>query len=719
MGGRTGAGTLLALMAVAGAARADAREDLWSAARKGDRPALERLLAAGTDVDVATPYGATALWFSAMNGRTDVVRLLLQHHAKADLRDRVWNASALTVAEDFGHLDVIRVLLRAGAAGADELALSAVSSGNPGLLRAVLESAKVQPESRSAALLLAPDGNAEVRDLLTKAGARPLPPPRGDPARWKAYEGDYEEARGPRVRIHVKGGFLVEEFGGHDVCVLEPVDDLHFRPIGKPSQSFTFERSGDRMVSLCYRRGGIESLYVRGRTREASVTAGKELEDRPQPPRTACNWPSFRGPRASGAADGQHVPASWDVAGGRNVLWKAAIPGPGHSSPVVWGERVFITTAVSGAGTTPFRFGLYGDGDPAKDQSKHQWRVYCLDAATGKVLWERTAHEGVPRVKRHLKSSHANPTPATDGKSLVVSFASEGLHCYDLDGNMRWRQDLGVIDAGAFNAPELQWGAASSPILYRDLVIVQCDRQKESFLAAYDRATGRRVWLTPRDEIPSWGTPTVYDGPPRAELIVNATNHVCGYDPLTGQELWRIGPNSQITTPTPVVGEGLIFVTSGYHPIQPIYAIRPGASGDISLKPGEEANTYVAWSKRRGGPYTPTPLVYGPHLYTCSNQGIVHCYEARTGKEVYRQRLGGSGGYSASPVAADGRIYFASEAGDIRVVRAGPAFELLAVNKMDEPCLATPAISGGKLFVRTQSHLYAIGWPAVAQAGPR
>jgi outer membrane protein assembly factor BamB len=202
-------------------------------------------------------------------------------------------------------------------------------------------------------------------------------------------------------------------------------------------------------------------------------------------------------------------------------------------------------------------------------------------------------------------------------------------------------------------------------------------------------------------------------------LIVNATNSIRGYDPLTGKELWRLGPNSQITTPTPVFGDGLIFVTNGYHPIQPIYAIRPGASGDISLKAGEEANTYVAWSKKRGGPYTPTPLIYDHHLYTCSNIGILTCYDDRTGLEIYRKRLGGSGGYSASPVAADGRIYLAGEDGEIRVVKAGSPFELLAINKMDDPCMATPAIADGMLLVRTQHYLYAIGWPKVVRTGKK
>jgi outer membrane protein assembly factor BamB len=265
-----------------------------------------------------------------------------------------------------------------------------------------------------------------------------------------------------------------------------------------------------------------------------------------------------------------------------------------------------------------------------------------------------------------------------------------------------------MLDAGAFNDPDLQWGAASSPIVFNNLVIVQCDRHKDSYIAAFDVQSGKQVWRTGRDEQPSWGTPTIINGPKRSELVSNGTNFIRGYDPVNGKELWRLGGNSEITVPTPFAAGGLIFVASGYHPIQPIYAIWPGAEGDISPKTAA-AGEHLAWSTERGGPYMPTPIAYDSYLYTCSNSGIVACYEARTGKQVYRQRLGSSGGHSASPVAADGRIYFTSEEGAVYVVKAGPAFELLAVNQMADSCLATPAISDGMMFIRSQHYLFGIG----------
>ena len=425
----------------------------------------------------------------------------------------------------------------------------------------------------------------------------------------------------------------------------------------------------------------------------------------------AQNWPQFRGVAASGVAEGRGAPVKWDAEKTAvGVRWKTPIPGLAHSSPVVWGDKVFVTTAVSSAPKDETRFGLYGDVEPVKDDPKHTWKVYALDKRTGKILWERTAWEGLPKVKRHPKSTHADSTPATDGRTVVALFGSNGLFAYDTNAKLLWKQDLGVLDAGWFYDPDYQWEHGSSPIIYKNLVIVQADVQKGSFIAAYDLKTGRQVWKTPREEIPSWGTPTVYDGKTRAELITNGTKAIRGYDPLTGKELWRLSPNSEITTPTPIVAHDLIYVTAGYPPVQPIYAIRPGASGDISLPDGKESSEFIAWSKKRGGPYMPTPLVYGDLLYTVSNQGVVTAYNAKTGERVYQERIAGRGGaFTASPVASDGKIYLSSEDGEIFVFKAGPKHELLSVNPMGEVLMATPAISDGLLIVRGLKHVIAVG----------
>lgn len=222
----------------------------------------------------------------------------------------------------------------------------------------------------------------------------------------------------------------------------------------------------------------------------------------------AQNWPQFRGPSASGVVEGPARPVTWDASKSVNVRWKTAIPGLSHASPVVWGDKVFVVSAVTSGAKDETRYGLYGDVAPVKDDPKHSWKVYALDKATGKILWERVAFDGMPKVKRHPKSTHADSTPVTDGKYLVVNFGSHGLYAYDLKGNLKWKQDLGVLDAGWFYDADYQWEYGSSPIIYKDMVIVQADLQKNSFIAAYDLKTGKELWKTPREEIPSWGLPS-------------------------------------------------------------------------------------------------------------------------------------------------------------------------------------------------------------------
>jgi outer membrane protein assembly factor BamB len=423
------------------------------------------------------------------------------------------------------------------------------------------------------------------------------------------------------------------------------------------------------------------------------------------------SWPSFRGAQAAGVAHaGQQLPDTWDVATNRNVRWQVRVPGLAHSSPIVWGDRVFVTSAVSRAGDVSFKPGLYGDGTASSDRGEQQWIVVAYDRRTGKPLWERVAHQGVPVDKRHIKSTYASATPATDGVHVVASFGSQGVFAFDMKGTLLWSRDLGRMDVGAYDLPEYEWGPASSPIIWRDRVIVQVDTSGPDFVAALDVKTGRTLWQTPREELPSWGTPTVVEAGGRAELVTNAPRFIRGYDPLTGRELWRLGGSSKITAPTPIAAGGFILVASGRAPERPIFAVRPGASGDITLTGGARSNASVAWSWTQRGPYMPTPIAYEGLVYALANQGLFDCYDAASGQEVYRQRLPHRGsGFSASPVVADGRLYLPGEDGDIFVVRAGRTFELLATNTVGEPVMATPAIAGGTMFVRGERNLFAIG----------
>jgi outer membrane protein assembly factor BamB len=428
------------------------------------------------------------------------------------------------------------------------------------------------------------------------------------------------------------------------------------------------------------------------------------------------HWPQFRGPASAGVADGSHLPDKWGAAGA-GILWKTRIPGLAHSSPVVWGDQLFLTTAISSLPDATFKPGLYGEGTASEDRTVHHWDLLSLDKRTGRILWQRTAYEGVPKEKRHIKATYANATPATDGRHVVAFFGSQGLYAYDLRGRLEWKRDLGRLDVGAYDAPDYEWGAASSPILYQDLVIVQCDQQKDSFLMALRLKDGSVAWRTPREELPSWATPNVYTGAGarHAELVTNSPRFIRGYDPRTGKELWRLGRSSNITAPTPVFDRDLIVVMSGRRPNAPIFVIKAGARGDITLPEGATGGGHVLWTRERAGSYMPTPLVYRGHLYVLRNQGILSCYDLRSGELAYEQRLPEVGsGFSASPVAADGKLYLPSEDGDVFVVRAGPQFEVIGRSAMGQPFMASPAISEGVLFLRGERDLFAVS----ARPGP-
>lgn len=439
-------------------------------------------------------------------------------------------------------------------------------------------------------------------------------------------------------------------------------------------------------------------------------TAAEHRTSLPKAASEKGSWPSFRGPQASGVAEGQKLPDKWDGKTGENILWRTSVPGLAHSSPVVWGERIFVTSAVSSKGSATFRPGLYGDGDASDDRSKHRWMIYAIDKRSGKILWERVAHEGEPADKRHIKSTYASATPTTDGRIVVAWFGSQGVHAYDVDGNFLWKVDLGRMDLGAYDIPTFEWGPASSPIFWNGLVILQCDTQVDSFLLALNAETGECVWKTERSELPSWATPTVATTPAGPELVTNAPNFIRGYDPRSGKELWRLGRSSKITAPTPIFGDGLFVVASGRGPERPVFVVRPGARGDLTLAGDQTSSEAVVWSRTGRGSYMPTPLIYAGLLYVLANNGVFDAYDLKTGEEVYRQRLPNVGsGFSASPIAADGKIYLSGEDGDVVVVAAGREFKHVATNAMGELLMATPALSEGVLYVRTSASLFAIG----------
>jgi len=420
-------------------------------------------------------------------------------------------------------------------------------------------------------------------------------------------------------------------------------------------------------------------------------------------------WPQFRGPFATGIMDNADLPEKWNTHTGENIRWKMEIPGLGHSCPVVWGDKLFVTTAISGSGSDSLKVGLYGDIDEVGDRSVHEFKVYCIDKFTGKVLWERVAHRGVPRTERHTKSSHANPTPATNGKYVVAFFGSEGMYCYDFEGTLIWKKDFGTMNAGPYTDPHVEWGFASSPILHENRVIVQCDFLGDGFIASLDVETGKEIWRTPREEISTWSTPNFYNHGSNRQIVVNGCNHLGGYDFDTGDQIWNLGGGGDAPAPTPVFANGLIYIHGAHGRYSPIFAIRPGARGDITLDKDSTANEYIAWSIKRGGAYMPTNLVYGDYLYNLRMNGNLTCYHAVTGEVIYKERIPDAMGITASGVCSDGKLYYSLEQGEVVVVETGPDFEIISRNPLDDLIMATPAISGDMLYFRTQHFLVAVG----------
>jgi outer membrane protein assembly factor BamB len=418
-------------------------------------------------------------------------------------------------------------------------------------------------------------------------------------------------------------------------------------------------------------------------------------------------WPSFRGPWARGYLVNSKTPDTWNIDNNRGIKWKTFIPGLAHSSVVIWNNYLFVTTATTNLNDETLKIGLYGDIDEADDNKIHQFKVYCLDKNTGKIIWERVAHTGIPKSKRHTKSTQANCTPATDGKYLVVHFGSEGLYCYDFAGKLVWKNDMGIINPGPYTNPGVEWGYASSPVIFKNKIIVQCDIPLKPFIALLDLATGKEIWRTSRsDEVSTWCTPAVYTRNGKTQIIANGYRRICGYEFETGKQIWRLSDGGDAPAPTPVIANDLIYLNSAHGKYSPIFAVKPDAQGDITLGADSTRNEYIVWSVKRGGAYMQTPLVYEGLLYNLNINGIMTVYDAFTGQVKYKEGL--KEAFSASAIAANGKIYLSSEEGNVFVVKAGPQYNLIAKNSLKDVCMATPAISGNTLFFRTQHFVIAI-----------
>ncbi|MBV63045.1 MAG: serine/threonine protein kinase [Rickettsiales bacterium] len=421
------------------------------------------------------------------------------------------------------------------------------------------------------------------------------------------------------------------------------------------------------------------------------------------------NWPRLRGSQANGLpADisNQSLPVKWSKT--ENVKWKTNVPGSGWSSPIVWGDKVFVTSVINDKAeeNEKPKAGLYlGRGRRGIPSGLHHWMVYCMDLKTGKLLWKNEAHTGEPPVGRHPKSTYAAETPVTDGKRLYVLFGDVGMWCYDLNGKEIWKHKIEP------KKTMFDYGAAASPVIHEDQVIYVYDNNEQSYIAALDVEKGTEKWRVLRDGRSTWATPYIWKTKDRTEIVVPGRKKILSYD-LDGKMLWELsGRMSNLVIPSPFVVDDLLYVTSGYFadPHRPVYVIKPGAKGDISLKEEEESNNFIKWYQPKAGPYNTTPVVYNGIYYLLLDQGMISTYDSKTGKQFYdRIRFPRGASFTSSPWGYKDKLFCLAENGKTYVLKAGKEFEILHVNDLDELCMTCPAIVGGQLLIRTESAVYCI-----------
>lgn len=702
-------------------------ESLRNAAREGNLDRVAELLDSGVPVDAPNRYGATALFFAADRGHLEMVRRLVDAGAALDVADRFYQMTALSRAAGSGHREVVLFLLARNAAGAGPLLIRAARGGDEELLNAVLDNGNFDEEALAAAREAA--ASDEIGSLLRGRTARAVATPElSDEARRQLAGRYWNETLERGVLVSAEAGILRARHFDRDPAsgddrftdsgvVLQPRGGPRSFVTEDEEARYGFPGRGGMVERLIVERSGEALAFQpegeaegRAAARDAAEAPARvDLASADLVPVRARPWPQFRGPGGSGIADEQGVPLRWNASEGEGIAWEVSLPGLGVSSPIIWDDRVYVVTAASLTEDSEFRIGLYGDVAPVQNDSEHRWELRAFDLESGEPAWSTELRRGVPMTRRHTKSSQANSTPVTDGERIVTLLGSMGvLLCHDLEGNLLWEREVGVLNSGWFYDPDYQWGHASSPVIHGDAVIVLADVHGDAFLGAFGLADGEPRWRAARDEVSTFSTPLVHETGGTAEIVVNGTV-IRGYDAATGAERWRLGPNSEIPIGVPLLGDGLLFVQAGYPPIRPIYAIRPGMEGDLSLTAGEDSNEAIAWSKNRGGVYIPSPLFYRGVLYLNANNGRLSAYDGETGERLFRARIGGVGGsYAASPFAADGRLYFTTEEGETFVVRAGREYDLLARNSVDRIVMASPAASAGVLVVRAIDRLYAI-----------
>ncbi len=713
-----------------------APEKLWDAAYKGDLQQVTELIEAKADLEKRNDYGRTALSLAAGRGHENVMRALISAGADIETKDRFYKFTPLTTAVLGKQAGAVRVLIEAKAKGAGSALMFVAGTTETKVVEALLAAEDLTYKQVNQALTAAKTAKQEANVALLEPVAKRLKeampedaketpessePPKLSAEQLSAFAGTYDGPRGMSVKVKAAKDHLDIEFEGSEQA-------MSFTPSAKDEFAMKaanlmvkFNRTEDKVSGFKWTGPGSAMEFKRSKNKTDTPDEPKGEPDDPTKwtdyEFDPANWPAFRGTLSRGYSDAQNLPSEWDVKSGKNIAWKIRVPGLGLSCPTVWGDNVFITTAIpadSDGNGGELRTGLYGDVDSVKDDRDYEFRLYCFSLESGAIKWQQACYTGKPRVKRHSKSSHANPTPVTNGDFVVASFSSEGVYCFDMSGKQVWKKDLGFLDSGWFFDREYQWGFASSPMIDGDVVYLQCDIQDQSFLGAYDLKSGDEKWRTDRDDIPTWGSPVAYADPDgKRRVVVNGTRQAAAYDAESGKQLWTLGGMSEIVVPTPQVTNKYVLLASGYSPIRPILAVRHDASGELNFKEQSgdpDAKNGFAWKLTRGGSYLPTPVVYRGYVFVCGNNGVLTCYSAASGKQLSRLRLRGKGArsFTGSPVASDGKLFITAEQGQTFVVPAEPKAKVESVNELGESVLTSAAIAGNTLLVRGDKHLFAI-----------
>jgi outer membrane protein assembly factor BamB len=698
-------------------------ESLRKGARLGDLALVQAAIEKKIDVNSQTEYGVTPLSLACDHGHEEVVRYLLDHGADPNIKDRFYRVGPMGWAISRKRVAIVAMLAKAGCTDIDMSLAASVELANEELVKILIDSEHLSTKGLQAAWKAAKDGKQDailalIESKLPEADRPQNPdptPPKNDLQKALPLVGTYKSESGNRLTLAIKNDqvTLKADESEQTLVLTESAADL-YQTQGMEVQ---FVRESDKVTGMKAKVGEREVLYqklVDAPADLASPVAPTSI--RPDYPLDSIHWPGFRGTLARGVSEKANLATEWDGESNTNIAWKVPIPGLATSSPIAWGDRVYLTTAIRESDQRGFRVGAYGDVESEDFDGECIYQVLCLDLATGKNLWTQEAARAVPKVKRHAKSSHANPTPVTDGNRVIASFGGAGVYAYSMDGELLWTLQLGTLDSGWFYDPTYQWGFGSSPFLFEDMVILQCDVQEGSFIVSVDATTGKERWRTKRNEIPTWSSPVAFMAPDgRPTVVVTGTKKSAAYDARTGEELWSLGGFSEIVVPTPQITPHSILLTSGYAPVQPIVALQHGATGELKMPAEKRAddkqeNSPFLWNLKRGGPYMPTPLVYQERLFVVDNSGILSCYSMENGTRLFRKRIRSedANAFTASPVIANGHLLAVSEIGITFVVSLKEDGKVVAENKLGESVLASPAIAGNKLLIRGENNLYAI-----------